>query len=526
MWAGGPFGAGPIALDRDVLEGERERGVVCPQTGTDGRASKEAVTVATTPHKDVGAGVLSGDATGAAAGNLPRTRPRLLKIGDVSLSAQVIGHGYPLVLMHGGPSLDHYTLLPFRQLADRFTLIFYDHRCNGRLAGAPVSSMTWENLTADAEELRQKLGFDRWAVLGHSFGGMVALEYALRYPASLSHLVLLDTGGDSWWPQHNAAGLLARRGYSPDKVELVRRWENGEFTPQEYIPIALKIREVYGHGSFLRQTVHDAARGQGRPKARPQAWIFVGRQLWKGWTVMDRLGEISVPTLVIAGRDDVFFPPEHQGQLAAGIPRARLQIIERAGHVAYSERPAEVMAAVTDFISADTQIMAGSRDAEPDNQAQETADAQPEISPTPNAAKTGATKQQTLRDHERRPLDQERRLLDKGSHAVDWVRATTAATFWSRLNAIDFMNSSLQFAALTVLCLFPFLIIFSAENKGDARHALIARLGLDQQAAQDVNQLMSSGTRRDDPEHHRGRRRAPRRDRHRLHPAGLVPARL
>jgi len=54
---------------------------------------------------------------------------------------------------------------------------------------------------------------------------------------------------------------------------------------------------------------------------------------------------------------------------------------------------------------------------------------------------------------ERRVLDQERRLLDKGSHAADWVRATAAGTFWSGLNAVDFMNSSLQFAALTVLSL-------------------------------------------------------------------------
>jgi membrane protein len=73
------------------------------------------------------------------------------------------------------------------------------------------------------------------------------------------------------------------------------------------------------------------------------------------------------------------------------------------------------------------------------------------------------------------------------------MRTTTAGTFWSRLNAADFMNSSLQFAALAVVCLFPFLIIVSAESGGDARHALIARLGLDQKAAQDVNELMSSG---------------------------------
>lgn len=58
-------------------------------------------------------------------------------------------------------------------------------------------------------------------------------------------------------------------------------------------------------------------------------------------------------TLVMAGRDDVAAQPEHQGQLAAAIPHARLQIVERAGHEPYSERPAEVMAAIRNFISAD-----------------------------------------------------------------------------------------------------------------------------------------------------------------------------
>jgi proline iminopeptidase len=161
-----------------------------------------------------------------------------MSIRDVSLFVHVIGRGYPLVLMHGGPAADHFTMLPFRRCADRFTLIFCDHRCNGRSEGAPVSSMTWENLSADADALRQRLGFERWAVLGHSFGGHVALEYALRYPDSLSHLVLLDTGGDSRWSQQNAADLLAKRGYKPEKVELVRRWFNGEFAPEEMLQIS------------------------------------------------------------------------------------------------------------------------------------------------------------------------------------------------------------------------------------------------------------------------------------------------
>jgi proline iminopeptidase len=101
----------------------------------------------------------------------------------------------------------------------------------------------WENLTADAEALRTSLGFDTWAVLGHSFGGKVALEYALRYPNSLSHLVLLDTGGDSWWEQENAPELLARRGFSRRKVELARRWFNGRDRALGVLPDADATRQ-------------------------------------------------------------------------------------------------------------------------------------------------------------------------------------------------------------------------------------------------------------------------------------------
>jgi proline iminopeptidase len=276
-----------------------------------------------------------------------------ISIRDVSLFVDVVGRGHPLVLMHGGPGADHYTMLPFRRCKDRFTLVFYDHRCNGRSTGAPVSSMTWDNLTADADALRQKLGFDKWAVLGHSFGGQVALEYALRYPDSLSRLVLLDTGGDSRWSQQNAADLLAKRGYSPEKVELVRRWFNGEFAPNEMFRILLRIGDAYYHHPSIWLLAREMIRGGWRTKMRPEALIFAGRHLLKGWTVMDRLGEITVPTLVMAGRDDFVFPPEHQLELAAGIPDARLRIIERAGHSPHLEQPTEVMEAIRDFIGTD-----------------------------------------------------------------------------------------------------------------------------------------------------------------------------
>jgi proline iminopeptidase len=280
-----------------------------------------------------------------------------MSIRDVHLFVEVVGRGYPLALMHGGPGGDHWTMLPFRQLADRFTLVFYDHRCNGRSVGAPVTSMTWENLTADADALRQRLGFEKWAVLGHSFGGKVALEYALRYPDSLSHLILLDAGGDSYWDQENAPELLAKRGFSRRKVELARRWFNGQIAPWEFFPTLMRLGGAYDpHTSFWSAVRMMFA--ERRTKARPQAEIFGFGQLTKGWTVMDRLDEIRVPTLVMAGRDDFVFPPEHQGQLAAGIPNARLEIIEHAGHNPHNEQTAEVMEAVRNFIPADVGVPA------------------------------------------------------------------------------------------------------------------------------------------------------------------------
>jgi len=274
-----------------------------------------------------------------------------ITVRGVSLFVKVIGQGNPLLIMHGGPGMDHTSMLPLQPCADQFTLIFYDHRCNGRSEGAVVSSMTWENLTADAEALRQALGFDKWAVLGHSFGGMVALEYALRYPQSVSHLLLMDTCGDARWVQHNAPEILAKRGYSAGAVRAARRFFNGRVTPDEFLSTALKFAKAYYYQPSLLRFVQEMVSGfRTKVKMRPEAQIYGFSQLLTGWTVMDRLSEIKVPTLVLAGRHDFQFPPEHQAILADRLPNAQLELIERAGHNAHTERSAEVIEAVRRFM--------------------------------------------------------------------------------------------------------------------------------------------------------------------------------
>jgi proline iminopeptidase len=283
--------------------------------------------------------------------------PRHVPLRDVSLYVDLVGHGDPIVLMHGGPSADLWTMGAFRRLADQATVVLYDHRCNGRSTGPPASSMTWENLTADADALREHLGFGRWAVLGHSFGGQVALEYALRYPEHVSRLVLVDTGADARWARENAPQVLAERGYSRAKVELVRRWFSGELEPREYLPIFWRISGAYMPRHGMRGMVRELAEGGWRSRIRPEPFLFAGRSLLPGWSVVSRLGEIAAPTLVIAGRADFVFPPECQRELVSGIPGAELVLVDEAGHNPQDENPAEVMAALRPFL-------AGARDSQ------------------------------------------------------------------------------------------------------------------------------------------------------------------
>jgi proline iminopeptidase len=210
--------------------------------------------------------------------------------------------------------------------------------------------MTWENLTADADALREKLGFEKWAVLGHSFGGNVALEYTLRYPQRVSHLLLVNSGADYRWPRENAAKILAQRGYSPEMVALTRRYFAGEIEPNEMFPTLMKLGTAYSPHLSPWHMPQMLLMGL-QTRLQPEAMIFGETQLLRNWNIMDRLGEISAPTLVMAGCEDFVYPPEHQRELAAGIPNARLVLIDRAGHNPHDEQPAEVQRVLRNFLA-------------------------------------------------------------------------------------------------------------------------------------------------------------------------------
>lgn len=137
---------------------------------------------------------------------------------DISLAdgtglfCQTMGSGPLVVVCAGGPNATFdYLTKDLEPLARDFTLAFHDYRGSGRSSAADPDTYTFEHLADDAVALAEELGFASFDVLAHSMGGMVALSIALRYPAAVRRLVMIDTS-PSGVPSRMAAPTLKALG--------------------------------------------------------------------------------------------------------------------------------------------------------------------------------------------------------------------------------------------------------------------------------------------------------------------------
>lgn len=129
-----------------------------------------------------------------AQSNIPQQK--YLVISDsVKLFYEIEGQGDTLVIIHGGPGLDHTYLLPqLGELSDEFTLIFYDQRGTGKSECVIDSiSITLDNFIDDLENLRKELKLEKMNLLGHSWGGFLAMNYAIKFSGTVDKIVLVGT---------------------------------------------------------------------------------------------------------------------------------------------------------------------------------------------------------------------------------------------------------------------------------------------------------------------------------------------
>ena len=273
-------------------------------------------------------------------------------VNGTELFYLVKGRGPPLVVLHGGLGFDHtYMGASLRPLEDVRTMIYVDQRGNGRSGRPPLETITMPQLAADVDALREHLGHERIGLLGHSYGGFVALEYATTFPDHVSHLVCEDT----------SPGV-----FEPTDDELAERADPSWITPEVEAGFAL-------FGSMTSDGIDDDGFRDALPQIAPvylyrtdpsaltellgggivnaEVALHSMTVALPGWSVADKLGHITAPTLVLCGRYDLMTTPECAKRLSTAIPGADLVWFEHSGHFPSVEEPEAFESALRAFFT-------------------------------------------------------------------------------------------------------------------------------------------------------------------------------
>jgi proline iminopeptidase len=309
-----------------------------------------------------------GCSSDRSAPGVYRSEEGFADAGGVMIYFKTVGKGDPLIILHGGPGASHDYFLPYLlPLARKNRIVFIDERGSGRSQKLEdPSGYTVDNMVGDVEAVRLALGLKKINLLGHSFGGVLAQAYALRYPRSLSRLILCSTF-------HSTAkmNLVFQKMRDRMKPELRRRIEN------------MEKNGVFGHGrdwEKIRYTQEymTAAWGEGyfpylyRNRPDPNfdpgamgnmAWD-VYREMWGSdgefaitgnlgpIDFSERLASIRVPTLITVGDNDECAPWLSE-EMHQRIPGSRLVVLPRSGHMTFVDQPALFLKTVEEFLQAD-----------------------------------------------------------------------------------------------------------------------------------------------------------------------------
>jgi proline iminopeptidase len=255
----------------------------------------------------------------------------LAEVNGTTLFHTGVGDGPAVLLMHGGLGFDHTCFRPaFDGLADRYRVVYYDHRSNGRSGRPPLDTFTMERAADDATALLDELSIDRAVVCGHSYGGFVAQELALRHPDRLAGLVLLDTTPGQPGVTDDP---LADQG-PPPPAEFLAALSAFPATDEELAAMAPTIMPFYLHRLTWAEVEPLFADTIYRVDIMGRGMEVLGE-----WSAVDRLDQVQVPCLILAGRHDIPTAWQQSARMARRIPQAELVIFEESGHFPWIEEP-------------------------------------------------------------------------------------------------------------------------------------------------------------------------------------------
>ena len=267
----------------------------------------------------------------------------------------------PLLCLHGGPGAPHDYLEALEAVAGTGRrAIFYDQLGCGNSSRSDESLWNIETFVEEVGVVRGALGLERTHIFGSSWGGMLAMEYAFTQPAGLASLVLSSSPASiPLWAketarlreelpadvrrtldEHEAAGTADSPEYEAAMMEFYKRHViRLDPMPDGVARAFTKLIEYPDVYHYM----------QG-----PNEFVITGT--FKDWDIVDRLGEIRVPTLVTSGRHDECTPMQAE-IVHHGIPGSEWVVFEDSSHMQFAEEPDRYLEVLDDFL---TRVEAGS----------------------------------------------------------------------------------------------------------------------------------------------------------------------
>jgi proline iminopeptidase len=251
--------------------------------------------------------------------------------------------GLPLIVLHGGPGLDHTHLRPWLDpLGDEFRVLYVDERGQGRSERVDPSTLSLEVFARDVDLLAETLELGRFALLGHSFGAIITTWHAINLGTAEAYVI--SGGGDSDEKlMKDVEASLEAMGEAGKPIAESWEWEKTLQTVEESEEMMRVQAPFHFHGEppadFGRGTVHS-----------PEVLRYFANAGYGTFDYTPDLGRVTKPTLVLVGAEDRTTTPRAAQVLHGGIPGSEYAELEGAGHMSMIEAQSAYLDKVRDFL--------------------------------------------------------------------------------------------------------------------------------------------------------------------------------
>jgi len=275
-------------------------------------------------------------------------------INGTTLYCMSIGAGTAVMILHGGPGLDHSYLLPqMTQLVDPYELILFDQRgCGRSTASVDSSAMNLESLTEDIDAVRAAYNLEKVNLMGHSWGGLLAMYYAIRHPYRVNSLILVSSTPASSLLRDESFKIMAERTSRADSIDESLLAQSDSFKQREPKTMARYFRLLF-RGAFYDPALAERLSFDFPPDyaARSQLMQYLAKDpALKSYDLSEELSSLHCPVLIVGGDRD-FSPPEANEQIHSHIENSRLVTLKNCGHFPFIDAPAQFFPLVRDFLS-------------------------------------------------------------------------------------------------------------------------------------------------------------------------------